>query len=484
MRRYILILVAVCLAGVSVASQPYKDLTQKPDPIELSFEPQLGEFKTFVADNGVTVFIIRKEGYPKSRFNFTFRLPPFDVQTEPEAYALVGDLMKLGDGKRATSEMSDLATDLGGDYFASASGYTIAGLKGDIGGIMDLFGSSLRYTNYKSSDFEKYRAEQIEKIKNKKPVKTSEKSEWQQLKDSLTFYKLTRESVKPTIEGFENLTLKEVRDYRKKYYGSNNCYCIITGDYTEDEINALFKKHLSGWSKGERYDAPEQASDQELNYSPTHTRIYVKDNPIAVQSSISIQWALGDLYPYGEKSELIEMLSTIFGDNYNSYLTRNLRLDKGLCYFVRGSLSPNGTGGEASAFTKVGNAVTGYALENMFLEMFRIRNYDVSEEDFNMIKNGLLGNHAMTLSSLNSPIVIGFGMVKEDYNLPDSYLHDFPKRLNEVTIEQVREAAQEYIKPYESVVYIEGNVKEIKDQLEKFGNVEYFDEDGKRMSVN
>ena len=39
--------------------------------------------------------------------------------------------------------------------------------------------------------------------------------------------------------------------------------------------------------------------------------------------------------------------------------------------------------------------------------------------------------------------------------------------------------AEKYIKPFECVISVNGNVREIKGKLEKFGEVIYLDKDGK-----
>jgi predicted Zn-dependent peptidase len=105
----------------------------------------------------------------------------------------------------------------------------------------------------------------------------------------------------------------------------------------------------------------------------------------------------------------------------------------------------------------------------------------VPEEVLQMAKNGLLGDFSLSMSNINSPAIIGFGMVKDKYNLPDDYLKTYPERLKSITAEDIRKAAQKYIKPYECLVFIEGKVEDIKGTLEKFGEVEYYTSDGKRI---
>ena len=164
-----------------------------------------------------------------------------------------------------------------------------------------------------------------------------------------------------------------------------------------------------------------------------------------------------------------------------SNLNQNIRLDKGLSYGANNILSINITGGQCSSNTLVRNSQTAYALENIFLEMLKMRNELVCAKTLDMAKNGLIGDYARSMSQLNSPAIIGFGMVKDKFNLPDDYLTTYPLKIASVTAEDIREAAQKYIKPYESLIIIEGKVADIKGTLEKFAPVEYYTQEGVRI---
>ena len=175
----------------------------------------------------------------------------------------------------------------------------------------------------------------------------------------------------------------------------------------------------------------------------------------------------------------MKVLNQVFGESYSSYLNDNLRVDKGLCYGAKCFLNINAIGGNCLAATNVRTDQTAYALENMLYEMLRIRNQLVDEKTLTMAKNGLIGDFALSMSSVNSPSILGFGMVKEQFNLPDDYLQNYPSKIYKVTAQQIREAAQKYIKPYECIIYITGNAAELKGKLEKFGEVEYWENNPK-----
>ena len=118
-------------------------------------------------------------------------------------------------------------------------------------------------------------------------------------------------------------------------------------------------------------------------------------------------------------------------------------------------------------------------IENILLEMLRIKNMDVSDKDLKIAKGSLIGKESRAMSGIATTPYISFSMVKDDYNLPDNYLQTRIPRIYNVSKKDIRTMAEKYIKPFECVISVNGNVREIKGKLEKFGEVIYLDKDGK-----
>ena len=478
MKRIILLL-AFILNIASIDAQINPDLKPAPsDPKPI----KIGEFHSFTADNNMKVFLIKKRGYPKFRVSIDFGVPLIPEEREPEARKILAEIFSKGNLQFSSDTIKEITDYYASSVGASVNGVSCAGMKSQLETMIKMM------VSYINAPMISDQLVRDIAIKNASRVRESEKSPKKELtrnfmatlEDSLTFYKdISPPRTDERADVYDTITKAAVISYFNKYINPDNSYCIISGDFTVEEVNKILITYLKNWENGDTFKG-DHTNMYSYNF-PQSRRIYVVDKPDAVQSKISVKWPLRDAFPYGQNEPLLMVMNQIYGDGYLSNLNKNIRLDKGLSYGAKNFLSNNITGGNCTSTTMVRNQETAYALENIFFEMLRMRNELVSDEVLNRAKSGLLGDFSLSMSNINSPAIIGFGMVKDKYNLPDDYLATYPNKLQSITSEDVRKASQKYIKPYECLVFIEGKVEDIKGTLEKYGAVEYYTSDGKRI---
>jgi len=475
--KKIIISLFLLIFVVQIDAQINPDI--KPEPTEAK-AIKIGEFKSFTAGNNMKVFLIRRAGYPKFRITIDFGIPLIPIERQPEIKSVLSDIFARGNGNYTTSEITNKVKLYASSVSCTVNSATCSGMKAMIDTLLPLMSSYITNPLINDSVVKLAKDKRVKEFEERKvnSGKISTSTFSARLQDSLQFYKeIPYPKIEESLERYNTITTDSIRGYFSKYINPENSYCIITGDFTVEEINELINKYFKGWENGVKYTGNYMNSYKQ-NF-PEKTKIYVIDNPLAVQSRISVRWPLGDAFPYGDNEPLLMVMNQIYGAGYLSNLNRNIRLDKGLSYGANNFLVINITGGYCSSNTLVRNTETAYALENIFYEMLKMRNELVSQSALNMAKNGLLGDYARSMSQLNSPAIIGFCMVKDKFNLPDDYLSTYPLKLSKITAEDIRNGAQKYIRPYESVVIIEGKVSDIKGTLEKFGHVEYYSSEGK-----
>lgn len=466
--------------GIDTLDRSVRPEGTAPKPIKI------GEYSTINLENGMTVFIVRKRGYPKFRASLTFGLP--DVNTDPESLerSLLSNILSSIQQEPEFASLREKLQREGNQLSVSANSSFVSGMKEDSDELFSYLSKFFNSSIIDRSRFEEAKKNQYAYLKNNSSGGVSSYSlsdkrneskelaeareKWKQLRDSLQFTSMeyADKPAKPDSADLDAIVLSDVKDYFEKYINPSNTFCMIIGDFSEEEVREISDSYFSDWKNGSRYVEDENNIKIVKNY-PERTKIFFLNLPGAEQSNITVTWPLGDAFPYADNEPLLKLLNQIFGDSYSSYLNSNLRLDKGLTYGVKCFLSIDATGGSMLVRTKVRTPQTLYALENIFYEMLRIRNQRVSEENLQMAKNGLLGDYAVSMSAINSPAILGFGMVKEKYNLPDNYLEVYPSRIDVIDADQVREAAQKYIKPYMCNIFIEGDFSKMSDEFKKLG---------------
>jgi zinc protease len=475
--KKIIVLLFTLVISLVVSAQINPDIK----PVALDANPlETGEYISFTADNGMEVFLIRKEGYPKFRFSISYNLPKLPEEQQPEVRKIIADLISKGNSRYSVKKISEITEQLAGEVGSSVNNIYCNGLKRDINQLLPLLSSYLQYPLLNKDSIAASVEKEITALNGQKKKQDSNKEWIQTLRDSLVFQKNMNPDPKaPTVAGYKAVSANSIKLYMEKYMNPKNSFCLITGDFTSEEVKALINRNFKKWKGGEKYVSTFK-NEYKSNY-PKGRTIYVVDKPGAVQSNIGVSWPLFDAYPYADNEPVLLIMNQIYGDGYNSNLNKNIRGDKGLSYGAKNFLSLNSAGGSCLSQALVRTSVTDYALENIFFEMLRIRNEKASQEDMDMAINGMLGDYARSVSELKSPVIIGFCMVKSEFNLPDDYLKTYPAKIAKITAEDVRKAAQTYVNPFDCNVVIEGNLEELKGKMGKFGQVEYYTSKGVRV---
>ncbi len=466
---------------VSVFGQIDPDVKPAPDrpkPI------RIGEFHSFVADNGLKVFLVRRADYPKFRISIDANLPSVFDEQEPELRDILGGLQSAGNRKYSAAEVSHIEKYYAATISISPRTLVCAGMKEHADRLMPVAAAYYTAPSFDSRLVDSLVAAKIEALSRKKaPHKKSiSDNVMGYLMDSLRFAReLNPKTPKEESEaGYREIDSKAVEGYFRRYVNPNNASCMLIGDFTTEEANRFVCRYFKGWKRGPAVETPTFKKEYETNY-PDSRRIYVVDKPGAVQSRVVVSWPLGDAYPYSDNEPVLEIMNQVYGAGYMSNLNRNIRLEKGLSYGANNNLGLDVTGGSCNTIVMVRTAETAYALENILFEMLRMRNELPSEQTFEIALNGKIGDYARSMSRLNSPAIIGFGLLREQYGLPDDYLARYADRLQAVTREDVMKASRKYINPFKCHIYITGDAAALRGTLEQYGTVEYYDARGNRL---
>jgi len=247
---------------------------------------------------------------------------------------------------------------------------------------------------------------------------------------------------------------------------------VIVGDININKAKTLVNKHFSSWEAG---DVENGTYDNLIKANGV--RVAFVEKPGAVQSVVSVLYPIK--YKIGaDNAHSVQVMSSIFGGAFSSYLNANLREDKAYTYGARGYVSPDKWLGSFRAGASVRNEVTDSSIAEILYEMKRIKNEEVSKEDLIRIKNNIMGNFAL---SLEDPKTIArFALNIEKHNLPKDYYQTYLSKLQEVNIDGVKEAANKFIHPDNCIILVVGN-NDVAKTLTKFdsdGEIEYYDIDG------
>ncbi len=442
----------------------------------------LGQMSSFQLKNGLKVFLVNRPGYTKFTMSINIEQPAIKDDNQEPRTILNASYYKNCSVNLAEGVRDSLTDQLGAQMGVTQNGGYIKGMKRDIEALLDLYTEALFNPVYTQEDIQKkgedYTRRQAKKQAQPKTI--TQNNFGISLTDSLVHSKASQKEEKEQILNYDTLSVQDITAYKNKRIVATNALIVLIGDFSKKECEKLINKSFGQWEAGKPYVTKNDFENTESRL--VSRQIYVIDNPLAVQSKISFHWNIQNAFPYSENVTKLQLLDEIFGSSQNAYLYKNLREDKGLCYFVGSSIGPSAAGGNAHINTSVRNDVTAFAVENIILEMLRIRNTTVSDLDFKIAKGSLIGEFSRSVSGISTIPYISFAMAKDTYNLPDNYMQTRVQEIYKVSKSDIKEMAQKYIDPFACLVLIDGKAEELKDQnLERFGEVHYVSKEGKEL---
>jgi predicted Zn-dependent peptidase len=141
----------------------------------------------------------------------------------------------------------------------------------------------------------------------------------------------------------------------------------------------------------------------------------------------------------------LQLANLIFGGYFSSRWTENLREDKGYTYGPHSRIDHHSLGSVLSFDVEVATEVTAPAVLETFYELGRIATLPVTEREVDDVRQFAIGNLALstaTQSGLASTLATLAGV-----GLGAEWIVDHPRRLAEVTVDEVSAAAAEFFGP-------------------------------------
>lgn len=238
-------------------------------------------------------------------------------------------------------------------------------------------------------------------------------------------------------EDFDDFTRDDLLNFYKQYYTPANCEIIISGKVTDEmlkQVEDLFGNYgtdLPAAGKKE-YSI---ISDEQKEHHVTKTD--------SVQSTIKIGRTI--INKNHEEYNQLKVLNVILGGYFGSRLMSNIREEKGYTYGIYSTLSSLPDSGYFGISTDVGNQVREEALKEIYIEIEKLQQELVPEEELKIVQNYLTGE---LLRTFDGPFSIA-EVVRADlpYNFGLNYYQKFLEDIKSITPERLQVLANKYLNP-------------------------------------
>ena len=460
-KKVILVLV---LLSTSLNAQLDRSIMPESGPAPEIF---FGKPQTFKLDNGLTVMVVENTKLPRASASLSFDNPLIFEGDIAGVSSILAEMVGNGTQSISKEDFIEEIDYMGASLNVTGSGAFAGSLKRYFPRVLELMASAVLEPLFTQEEFDR------QKNLIKESLKTGEKdvgTAADRVESFITYGSQHPNGEFITQESLDKASLQDAIDFYNNYSSPSNAYLVIIGDVNYDEIKSKVTDLFGSWNSKEV-----SSSSFPSPNNPDETEIIFVDMPNGVQSVVSV---INTVEFNKKNSDYFAALvaNRILGGGGAGRLFNNLREDKGWTYGSYSGISESyKTKGLVIAQAQVRNEVTDSAAVELLMELDKMKNTYVSDEELNSAKAKYTGNFVLSLE--NPSTIAGFARNIITQDLPEDYYNSFLENINSVTKEDVQNAAKNYFLTDNTRVFITGKGSEILESIE---NIEY---NGNKLKV-
>ncbi len=427
--------------------------------------------------NGLTVLIMENHRLPmiSLQYNISAAGPLFEPSNTPGLASITAQMLREGTKTKTSVQIAEQAAQLGAEISASA-GFGSSATLINASGLSDNFDQWLALTNDILLN-PNFPADELNRLKQRLKAQLRQQRANPNFLSSERFSKAVYGShpasvVAATNESIDAITPEMLAKWHQEKYTPQNAILGITGDVKATEVVPKLERALAGWKKTELREV--------LPRNPTvvpSKKVLLVDRPGSVQTTV----VLGNIAIDRRDPDYIPLTvaNHLLGGGPAARLFLNLREEKGYTYGVYSSFTALKYPGPWRAGGDVRTEVTAGAMTEFLKEFQRIRDEKVPTTELDEAKRAIVAGFALSLERPTE--LLGYAIVRKIYGFPPDYWDTYPAQVMAVTADDIQRVARKYINPENLQVVAVGDVSKIKPVMEKYGPVEVYDAEGKRV---
>ena len=259
------------------------------------------------------------------------------------------------------------------------------------------------------------------------------------------------------------ITVEDVKKFYNSFYMPNGAAIAVVGDFNPKDMKAKLTSLFSNWAKGA---APSDVANKPVT-NPIGAQVLLVNKDDARETTFYIGG------PGIKRSNpdyvAVEVINTILGGRFTSWLNDELRVNTGLTYGARSNFSPLKNAGtfQISTFTATKN--TEAAMDKALEVYNRLHTKGIDEATLTSAKNYVKGQFPPryeTSGQLASLLTQMFW-----YGFDESFINNFQKTVDELTADKAKEIVAKYFPKNNLQFVMVGKAEEVRKIAAKYGKV-------------
>jgi zinc protease len=414
-------------------------------------------------DNGLTVWLVSKPGFPKVAFTVAVRGGfAADPTDRPGISELLSKTIDQGTKARTAKQIAQELQAAGGDLsvesrkdFIEVSTAVLAS-KLDAG--ITVLSDILQNASFPEAEVTLAKRNLSDSLRQR---------------ESEPSFLATRAMAKvlfgdhpyhvtaPTQESIAAATSADLRTIYTQRFRPDQAILVAVGDFDNAKMMETAKAKFAAWkTPGE----PPLAAPAHPSETLEHV-VFIVTRPGSVQTTLELG-AFGPLR--GDPDyEAADVANAIYGGIFSSRLVANIREDKGYTYSPFSSLRTYRVAGTLVTRADVRNEVTAPSLNEIEYELNRLATTTPTEEELSKAKRYLVGSQAIRLQARTSLSAQLAGIWVD--GLPPEEIGIYGQKVANTKTTDVDMAAKKYFPAFRTSIVAVGEEKVIRDSLAPLG---------------
>jgi len=427
--------------------------------------------------NGLTVLIMENHRLPliSLQYNLSGTGPIFEPANAHGLASITAQMLREGTKTKSSVQIAEQMDQLGASISASA-GFGSSSTIINASGLSDNFEQWFALTNDLLLN-PTFPADELNRLKQRLKAQLRQQRANPNFLSTETFSRAVYGAhpaavVSPTNESIDAIAPELLAKWHQERYAPQNAVLGITGDVKASEIVPKLEKSLAAWKKT---DVKEVLPPNPMPV--VSKRVLLVNRPNSVQTTV----ALGNIAIDRRDPDYVALtvMNHIVGGGPAARLFLNLREEKGYTYGVYSNFTALKYPGPWRAGGDVRTEVTDGAMTEFYREFRRIRDEKVPATELEEAKRALVASFALSLERPSE--LLGYAIIRKVYGFPPDYWDTYPAKITAATAEDVQRVARKYINPDSFQIVAVGDVSKIKPVMEKYGPVEVYDAEGKKI---
>jgi predicted Zn-dependent peptidase len=427
---------------------------------------KLPEYETVNLDNGLTVYLMEKKDVPLISFSAVFDGGVIKDGTTSGIASFTAEALRFGTTNYSKSQIDSLFNFYGSNIstYANAdySGLYTQFMKGDIEKLFPIIKEIVLAPTFPDDEIEKRKQRWIAELDQAKESPRSVVSSY--FNKHIFGDSPYGNPVDGTKTGISSISDAKIKEFYQTNYRPESSAIAVVGDFNSSDMKKLIQNYFGVWKN----NSPPKLSDLMIVNTPfNNTAVYLINKENATETTFLIG-SFGITMSNEDQTQL-DVINTILGGRFTSWLNDELRVNAGLTYGARSRFARYKITGTfyISTFTATEN--TEAAIDLALKTYDRLFEKGIDEETLLSAKNYVKGQFPPDYETAGS--LAGFMTQKYIYGLDDSIINNFENEVNELTIEKANELIKKYFPKDDLQFVMIGKADEIKDKVSKYGNI-------------